>query len=292
MKSTKRQRIEKMMKKFRYVDSYLINKFSDRVYTHADLDKLEELLEREVSHIYINRDHNEVVFGDADLYIWIEVSKIFKGSFKPLKSKRWGGKSHYTAIRRALNSPDFRRCFFGDENIKTWSNPSFEYIIDEGRGRVFYYSPENKSEEDFISSSKEVLNDLDYKGINWELIPFDEKEYERLLDNNRFKEADIVDDITTDLSPDSLSENKIFEAVESVDCLELSSGHSDDPEKPYGKVISYRYGKEADGEIKYFVRKELEKELWKRIGVDVIVDPNFDDILVEEVVEEEMEEEN
>ena len=291
MKNTKRQRIEKMMKKFRYADSYLINKFSARVYTHADLDKLEELLKREISHVYINRDHKEVVFGDADLYIWIEVSKIFKVSFKPLKSKMWGGKPHFTAIRRALNSTGFRRYFFGDENIKTCSNPSFEYIVDEGRDRVFYYSPENKKEEDFVFSSKEVLNDLDYKGINWELIPVDEKEYERLLDNNRFKEGGLIDNITIDLSSESLSENKIFKAVESVDCFELLSGHSDKPDKAYGKVISYRYGKEVDGERKYFVHKELEKELWKRIGVDVVVDPNFDDILVEEVVEEEMENE-
>ena len=291
MKSTKRQRIEKLMKKFRYADTYLINKFSARVYTHADLDKLEKLFEREVSHVYINKDQKEVVFGDADIYIWMEVSKIFKGSFKPLNSKKWGGKPHFTAIRRALNSSDFRRCFFGDEKVKAWSNPSFEYIIDEGRDRVFYYSPENKSEEDFISSSKEVLNDLDYKGIDWELIPVDEKEYERLLDNNRFKKEGIIDNITTDLSTESLSEKEIFEAVESVDCFELLSGHSYEPDKPYGKVISYRFGKKVDGEIKYFVRKELEKELWKRIGVDVIVDPNFDDITVEEVVEEEMEEE-
>ena len=233
-----------------------------------------------------------MVFGDADLYIWIEVSKIFKGTFKSLKSKTWGGKTHYTAIRRAINSSDFRRCFFGDESVKTWSNPNFEFIVDEGRDRVFYYSPENKTEEDFVFSSKEVLNNLDYKGINWELIPVDGKEYERLLDNNRFKEGGLIDDITIDLSSESLSENKIFKAVESVDCFELLSGHSDDPEKPYGKVISYRYGREVDGERKYFVHKELEKELCKRIGVDVVVDPNFDDILVEEVVEEEMEEEN
>lgn len=167
MKSSKRERIAKMVKKFRYVDSYLLNKYSTRVYTHADLDKIEELLEREVSHVYINEDHEEVVFGDADIYVWMEVNKIFRGSYKPLKSKRWGGKPHYSAIRRAINSSDFRRCFFGDENVKIWANPSFEYIIDEGRDRVFYYSHKNKNEEAFVASSKKVLNDLDYAGINW-----------------------------------------------------------------------------------------------------------------------------
>ena len=291
MKSSKVRRIEKIMKKYRYVDSYLLNKFSARVYTHADLDKLEELLEREVSHVYINEDHKEVVFGDADIYVWMEVSKIFRGSFKPLKSKKWGGKPHYTAIRRALSSPDFRRDFLGDEEIKTWSNPSFEYIIEEKSSRVFYYSHKNKNEEAFVASSRKVLNDLDYKGINWEIIPVEEKEFDRLLDNERFYKGGLIDDISIDLTEKNLSEKRMFEAVESVDCFELLCGHSDDPEKTYGKVISYRYGKDVDGEKKYFVHKELEKELWDRIGVDVVVNPNFDDITVEEVVEEEMEEE-
>ena len=286
MKSTKVRRIEKLMKKFRYVDSYLLNKYSARVYTHADLDKLERLLEREVSHVYINEDAKEVLFGDADMYVWMEVSKIFRGSFKPLKSRRWGGLPHYSDIRRALNSSDFRRDFI-DKKVKTWSNPSFEYIIEEGSNRVFYYSHKNKKEEAFVASSKEVLNDLDYRGINWELIPVDEKEFDRLLDNERFFGGGLIDDITIDLTSKSLSEKKMFEAVESVDCFELLSGHSDDPEKPYGKVISYRYGKEVDGEKKYFVHKELEKELWERIGIDVVVNPNFDSITVEEVVEEE-----
>ena len=44
MRSTKRQRIEQLMKKFRYVDTYLLNSFSARVYTHADLDKCEKFL--------------------------------------------------------------------------------------------------------------------------------------------------------------------------------------------------------------------------------------------------------
>ena len=52
MKSSKRQRIEKMMKRFKFVDSYLLNNYSARVYTLADLDKLEKLLEREVSHMF------------------------------------------------------------------------------------------------------------------------------------------------------------------------------------------------------------------------------------------------
>lgn len=286
MKSSKKERIQKMMKKYRYVDSYLLNKYSARVYTHADLDKLEKLLEREVSHVYISNNQKEVLFGDADMHIWMEVSKIFRGSFKPLKSKRWGGKSHYSAIRRALNSSDFRRDFL-DKKIKTWSNPSFEYIIEEGSNRVFYYSHKDKKEEAFVASSKEVLNDLDYVGINWELIPVDEKEFDRLLDNERFFRGGLIDDITLDLTSEGLSEKRMFEAVESDDCFELLSGHSDDPEKPYGKVLSYRYGKKVDGVIKYFVHKELEKELWERIGIDVVVNPNFDSIEVEEVVEEE-----
>ncbi len=278
-----------MLKKFKWVDSYLLNKFSARVYTHADLDKLESLFEREISHVYINEAQKEVLFGDADMYIWVEVDKIFRGSFKPLKSKKWGGKAHYTAIRRVLNSSDFRRDFL-DKKIKTWSNPSFEYIIEEGSNRVFYYSHKNKNEEAFVASSQEVLNDLDYRGINWELIPVDEKEFDRLLDNERFFKGGLIDDISIDLSEKNLSQKKMFEAVESVDCFELLAGHSDDPEKPYGKVLSYRYGKKVDEVVKYFVHKELEKELWGRIGIDVVVNPNFDTIEVEEAVEEEIEE--
>ena len=286
MKSSKRQRIEKMVKRFKWVDSYLLNNYSARVYTHADLDKLEKLLEREVSHVWINHKDGEVLFANADIYVWCEVTKVFRGSFKPLKSKKWGGKPHYTSIRRALNSSDFRRDFLKKE-VKTWANPSFEYLIEEGNNRVYYYSSKNKNEEAFVASSRKVLNDLDYKGINWELIPVDEKEFDRLLDNERFFRGGLIDDITLDLTSEGLSEKRMFEAVESVDCFELLSGHSDDPEKPYGKVLSYRYGKDVDGEIKYFVHKELEKELWERIGIDVVVNPNFDSIEVEEVVEEE-----
>lgn len=279
---TKRARIERMIKKYRYVDSYLLNFCSARVYTHADLDKLEQLLEREISHVWINREDNEVVFGDADLYIWVEVTKIFRGSFKPLNSKKWGGKPHYSAIRRALNSPDFRRDFL-DKKIKTWANPSFEYIIEEGSDRVFYYSHKNKNEEAFIASSKDVLNDIDYKGIDWKLIPVNEKEFDRLLDNERFFKERLIDNISIDLSPENLSQKVVYEDY----CYELLSGHSDDSDKPYGKVLTYRNGKKIDGEVKFFVRKELEKELWERIGVDVKVDPHFDDEDVKEVVEEE-----
>lgn len=284
---TKRQRIEKMIKKFKWVDSYLLNSFSAGVYTHADLDKIENLLERGVSHIYINRRENEVLFGDADMYVWMEVSKIFRASYKALKSKKWGGIPHYSAIRRALKSSNFRRDFLGDEKIKSWSNPSFEYIIEEGRNRVFYYSHKNKNVEAFVASTKEVLNDLDYRGINWELIPVNEKEFDRLLDNERFYHEGLIDDITINLSSENLSEKKMFEAVESVDCFELLAGNSDDPAEPYGKVLTYRYGKKVDGVVKYFVHKELEKELWERIGIDVVVNPDFNSIEVEEVVEEE-----
>lgn len=271
-----------MIKKYRYVDSYLLNLYSAKVYTHADLDKLEELLEREISHVWINHRDGEVLFANADVYVWCEVDKTFRGSFKPLNSKRWGGKPHYTSIRRALNSSDFRRDFLRKE-VKVWSNPSFEYLIEEGSNRVFYYSHKNKNEEAFIASSKGVLNDLDYKGINWELIPVEEKEFDRLLDNERFFRGRIIDDITINLSSENLSEKVVYEGY----CFELIAGHSDSPEKPYGKVLTYRNGKRIDVEIKFFVRTELEKELWDRIGVDVEVDPHFDDEDVKEVIEEE-----
>ena len=282
MKSSKRQRIEKMVKRFKWVDSYLLNNYSARVYTHADLDKLEKLLEREVSHVWINHKDGEVLFANADIYVWCEVTKVFRGSFKPLKSKKWGGKPHYTSIRRALNSSDFRRDFMKKE-VKTWANPSFEYLIEEGNNRVYYYSSKNKNEEAFVASSRKVLNDLDYKGINWELIPVKEKEFDRLLDNERFYHEGLIDDISIDLSESNLSEKVVYEDY----CFELLAGHSDSPEKPYGKVLTYRNGKRVDGEIKFFVRKELEKELWSRIGVDVEVDPNFDEEDVKEVIVEE-----
>ena len=283
---TKRERIGKMMKKYRYVDSYLLNLYSARVYTHADLDKLEKLLEREVDHVWINHRDGEVVFADADTFIWIGVTKLLRGSFKPLKSKKWGGLAHYSAIRRALNAPDLYRDFIKND-IKTWANPSFEYLVDEGKGRVFYYSPENKTEEDFKESSKEVLNDLDYAGINWKLISVTEEEFERLLDNERFFKGGLIDDIAIDLSEKNLSQKAVYESLKTVHCFELLAGHSYDLDKPYGKVLSYRYGKEKDGELKFFVSKELEKELWSRIGVDVEVDPDFNNIEVEEVVTEE-----
>ena len=279
---TKRARIKRMIKKYRYVDSYLLNLYSARVYTHADLDKLEELLEREISHVYINRGENEVLFGDADIYVWMEVSKIFRGSFKPLKSKRWGGKPHYSAIRRAINSSDFRRDFIKKE-VKTWANPSFEYLIEEGNNRVYYYSSKNKNEEAFVASSRKVLNDLDYAGVNWKIIPVDKKEFDRLLDNERFFRGGLIDDISIDLSSKNLSQKVVYDDY----CFELLAGYSDSPEKPYGKVLSYRYGKKVNEVVKYFVRTELEKELWDRIGVNVEVDPNFDEVEVEEVIEEE-----
>ena len=287
---TKRQRIERLIKKFKWVDSYLLNNYSARVYTHADLDKLEKLLEREISHVYISRDTNEVIFGDADIYFWIEVNKIFRGSYRPLNSKRWGGKPHYTAIRRTINSPDFRRDFLKKE-IKTWSNPSFEYLIEEGSNRVFYYSHKNKKEEDFIASSRSVLNDIDYKGVDWKLIPVDEKEFDRLLDNERFFRGGLIDDVTINLSSENLSEKNISEGLSFADNYELLAGHSDDNEKPYGKVLSYRYGKNVDGVVKYFVNTELEAELWDRIGIEVLLNPGYETVLVNETIEEVEEEE-
>lgn len=43
-KTTKLNRIKKMIKRFPEVSSYLLNVYSRKVYTHADLDKIEELL--------------------------------------------------------------------------------------------------------------------------------------------------------------------------------------------------------------------------------------------------------
>ena len=108
---TKKERIEKMLKKYRYVDSYLLNSYSASVYTHTDLDKLERLFKKEVDHVWINHRDGEVVFADADTFIWIGVTKLFRGSFKPLKSKKRSRKTHFTAIRRALNSPELYRDF-------------------------------------------------------------------------------------------------------------------------------------------------------------------------------------
>lgn len=115
MISTKRERIEKMIKRFKYVDNHLLSKYSARVYTHADLDKLEKLLEREVNHVWINHRDSELIFGDPDTFIWIGVTKLLKGSFIPLKSKKMGKLSHYTSIRRALNSPELRKEFLKEE---------------------------------------------------------------------------------------------------------------------------------------------------------------------------------
>ena len=266
MKKTKLSRIKGMLKRYPVVSSYLLNKYSRKVYTHADLDILEELLEAG----YYNMS---IIFNDKIVRFDTDHGPSLYGDFEYLRSKKWCGKPHYTSIRRSLknltcvkyNHYDF------DSRFLFWSNPEFEFVIDIDEKKISFWS--NKPEIDtsidhFKATAKEVFiswpikNDL--HKFSYQLV---ENPDELILGLSIVENTDGIYDPYLDWSSDHLtvksSEEECLdgEIVEEV-CLIRKDGD---------REFGLSYGYMEDGKLYVHNSYEYLKELWKRVGYENIV---------------------
>ena len=171
MKSSKKERIEKLMKKYKGVSNYLLNSYSARVYTHADLDKLERLLEIGVKEVYIQgRKEGSLCFYDEE-----EGNIDIMTDFKNIGFKKWGGLPHFTSIRRALKTPGVKKSILYYETVwvdeaefDRWNDKEYPITIYNGKSvvttgyadrsncdyTVVYYKPCNFPDEKIIQGIK------------------------------------------------------------------------------------------------------------------------------------------
>lgn len=170
MKSTKRTRIQNLLRRYPETSSYLLNRYSAKIYTHADIDIIETLLENgyyDMSLIYNDRTVRFDTQNGPSLY----------GNFEYLNSRRWCGLPHYTSIRRSLKNLTCTKYRHFDFNSRFlfWSNPEFEYVIDIDDKKISFWSNEpevNTELEHFKECAKEVLhswpikNDIDQFSYN------------------------------------------------------------------------------------------------------------------------------
>lgn len=199
MKSTKRERIKRILKRNPGVSPYLLNlKKSVKVYTHADLDILKKMISEGYKWVSIWNDLVEfyseegVLFADAN----------------HLNSKKWGGIPHYTVIRRALNSPELTLAPNEQERkrFRFWSNPKAEYVIDTYNDIIYYWSHNNApiTNEEFLESAEEVLFRFEFTrgGNTFQIrhVPAVEKQ-DKLIDL-AYQIQDDEMDFFMDINPD------------------------------------------------------------------------------------------
>ena len=200
MKSSKRERIKKILKRNPGVSPYLLNlKKSVKVYAHADLNKLEQIISEGYKWVSIRNDLVEFCSDEGVLYT----------DANYLNSKKWGGIPHYTVIRRALNNRALTLAPNSDERkrFRFWSNPIAEYIIDTYNDNIHYWSHNNApiTHEEFIKSAEEVIFcfEMTRCGNNFKIyhVPDEEKQNE-LIDLAHQIEEDEDVDFYMDINPD------------------------------------------------------------------------------------------
>lgn len=279
-KGSKLRRIEGLLKKYRNVDSYLLNKYSRKIYTHADLDKLEEMFENGIYCMNFEDDEDFLYFySEREAYI---------SEFQPLNSKRWGGLPHYTAIRRAINNPNLRLSERGrqpfEERFDFWVNECFEMVFDKELFKVYYYEltddgVQTATDEDFKNNEdvKELLSDFKYNKNNFNV--------ERIEDMDDFtNRLDFLKETRESLIGEDLTNGNLYFKKSSSKYLGtfyelwLKRENEDD----HCLTLAY----EEDGRI--LSNKKSSVYFWKMAGLDVeYVEKDLPTVI--EFVEEEYE---
>ena len=277
-KGSKLRRIEELLRKYRKVDSYLLNKYSRKIYTHADLDKLEEMFQNGIYCMGFEADEDFLYFySQREAYI---------SEFKPLKSKRWYGLPHYTAIRRALNNPNLRLSERGrqpfDERFDFLVNEKFKMVFDKELFKVYYWEisddgVQTATVEDFRNNEdvKELFSNFRYNKNNFDVV--------RIADIDDFSNRlEFLQETRESLIGKDLSNGKLYFKKSSSKYLgtyyELWLKGEDD----HCLTLAY----EEDGKI--LSNKKSAVYFWKLAGLDVeYVDKDLPTVI--EFVEEEYE---
>lgn len=265
-KTTKLNRIKKMVKRYPEVSSYLLNKYSRKVYTHSDLDIIETLLQDGYFNI-------SLIYHDKTVRFDTQNGPSLYGTFKYLRSKKWCGKPHYTSIRRSLKNltcTKFRHYDF-NSRLLFWSNPEFEFVIDIDELKISYWSnkPEiDTSVEHFKDTAKEVFISWPIKNdINKFTFNLVDNPDELILGLSIVENTDGIYDPYLDWGYDHLLVKSSEEELLNGDTVtEVRLIRKDD-----GGENGLSYGYLEDGKLYVHQSYEYLEELWKRAGYSDIV---------------------
>lgn len=285
-KNTKLNRIKKLVKKYPEVSSYLLNIYSRKVYTHADLDIIEELLREG----YFNSEFRDGWY-DGAIHFYNGQGPTLRGEFYNLQSYegKWNGLYHFTAIRRALHdiklSPFFNGGF--ESSYQFWANDDFEYVIDVDKRLINWWPHDGHPEdlEKFKESIEDVMSSIIFRGskneFSYELV---ENPDELLigLDIVNNGNNEIVDPYLSWTPEDMTVEKEKGEvAGEPATILYL---------KRDGVTVSIGV-EEGDGKVRLHTSDGEGgsiAELWNRKGYsEIIWDDNVPEIVIEEAVVED-----
>lgn len=260
-KTTKLSRIKGMLKRYPEVSSYLLNKYSRKVYTHADLDILEELLEAG----YYNMS---IIFNDKIVRFDTDHGPSLYGDFEYLRSKKWCGKPHYTSIRRSLKNltcTKYRHYNF-DSRFQFWSNPEFEFVIDIDELKISYWPNKpviDTSIDHFKATAKEVFiswpikNDL--HKFSYQLVANPD---ELILGLSIVENTDGIYDPYLDWSSVYLDVVSSEEELINGDTITEVRLRRKDESGEFGLA----YGYMIDGQLHVHKSYKYLEELWKRAG--------------------------
>ena len=284
MRSSKKTRIEKMIKKYGEVSPYLLNKFSRKVYTHTDLDTIEELLEEGYFYTSLRG------FSQGEIILEKDHGPSLRGSFKNLERKVgvWNGKYHFNAIKRGLKNLHISQYYHGSFDCKYvfWANPEYEWFIDVDQRRINWWTNNNSPVDldRFKESIEDVMSSITFRNDTWE-YHFIENPDDLIIGLEVVKLPTNVDNPYLDWSADQL-EVEISNQTD-LDGNEIEKvilRRKDGEDGGYGVSSGIIH----EGKLQVHEVYQNISELWRRAGFPEIVwDGEIEElVIVEEVVEE------
>lgn len=281
-RNTKLNRIKNLLKKYPETSSYLLNIYSRKVYTHADLDIIEELLNEGFFEAQLKGfSSGEVQFENSD-------GVTLVGEFVNLNRRpnQWNGLYHFSAIRRSLAQLKLSQYhIFGfNGKFQFWNNPEYNYIIDVEKRQINWW-PVNGSAVDlnnFKNTIEDVMSSIMFRNnkdeFTYKLI---ENPNELLLGMDVVSTSDIIKDPYLQWGPETmtLEEEKVEVAGEPATIINLKRGD---------KYISLGIVEDDGLHIHHpYDNKDAIAELWHRKGYDNIIwDEEVQEIIVEDEVYE------
>lgn len=282
-RNTKLARIKEMLKRYPEVSSYMLNKFSRKVYTHADLDRIEELLKEGFFESQLK--------GFSNGEVWFENSDGVKlvGGFNNLnrRTNQWNGLYHFTAIRRSLAQLKLSQYHIHGFNGKFQfrNNPEYHYYIIDIERRLINWWPVNGSPADvnhFKNSIEDVMSSIMFRNnqneFNYELIKNPD---ELLLGFGVVYTSDVIKNPYLQWGPETMDLVEEYGEVDGEPVTVIYLKRDD-------KFISQGILADDGLHIHHpYDNKDDIAELWYRKGYDDIIwEEEVPEIIIEEEIDE------
>lgn len=274
-----------MLKKYPEVSSYMLNRYSRKAYTHADLDILEELLKDGFFECQLKGFSNgKVQFSNSD-------GVTLVGEFVNLNRRpnQWNGLYHFTAIRRSLAKVRLSNYHIYRFNgrFQFWGNSEFEYIIDINERRISWWPNNDSIPADlyrFKKSIEDVMSSIMFREskdeFTYELV----KDSDELLigfgvvDNNNNQ----IENPYLNWGPETMTLEKEKAEVDGEPATVVYLKRDD---------VTVSTGvEEVEGEIRLHTsdqKGDAIETLWHRKGYqNIIWDEEVPEIIIEEEIDE------